>query len=119
MRNFYRALKHSYPYRYRLFLSFASAVCVAALWSLNLSAIFPVLKILSTGKNLQTWVDEEIATYQRKVEGKDDDGKRLLHIQNMKAEIKKLNEKPPDEFRERPAPRMDPGVSVSGGTTGG
>jgi ATP-binding cassette, subfamily B, bacterial MsbA len=100
MRNFYRALKHSWPYRYRLFLSFASALCVAALWSLNLSAIFPVLKILSTGKNLQTWVDEEITTYQKKVDGKDDDGKRLLHIRNMKAEIEKLNEMPPSAGRE-------------------
>jgi ATP-binding cassette subfamily B protein/subfamily B ATP-binding cassette protein MsbA len=100
MRNFYRALKHSWPYRYRLILSVASAVCVAALWSLNLSAIFPVLKILSTGKNLQTWVDEEIAAYQRKVDGKDDDGKRLRHIQNMRSEIEKLNELPPSEARE-------------------
>ncbi len=101
MRNFYRALKLSGPYRSRLILSFASALCVAALWSLNLSAIFPVLKILSTGKNLQTWVDEEIATYQKKVDGKDDGGKRLLHIQNMKAEIQKLNDQPPSAYRER------------------
>src|SRR5687768_4915944 len=100
MRNFYRALKHSWPYRYRLFLSFASALCVAALWSLNLSAIFPVLKILSTGKNLQTWVDEEIASYQRKVKGEEDNGERLQHINNLRAAIEKLSTEPPSDFRD-------------------
>ncbi|HET6572545.1 MAG TPA: ABC transporter ATP-binding protein [Fimbriiglobus sp.] len=100
MRNFYRALKLSGPYRYRLFLSFASALCVAGLWSLNLSAIFPVLKILSTGKNLQSWVDEEIATYQKKVDGKDDGGLRQRHIANLRTAIQKLNEEPPSPFRD-------------------
>lgn len=42
-------------------LSVTAAVCVAVFWSLNLSAIFPVLKILSSGQNLHQWVDNEIA----------------------------------------------------------
>ncbi len=64
MRNFIRGLKQSWPYRSRLILSLLAAVCVSALWSLNLSAIFPVLKILSTDQNLQEWVDKEIGRYQ-------------------------------------------------------
>jgi ATP-binding cassette subfamily B protein/subfamily B ATP-binding cassette protein MsbA len=68
MRNFLRTLKHSWPYRYRLLASVFCALLVAVLWSLNLSAIYPVLKILSTEKNLQQWVDEEIDDYQRELE---------------------------------------------------
>jgi subfamily B ATP-binding cassette protein MsbA len=102
MRNFYRALKHSWPYRYRLILSFSAALCVAALWSLNLSAIYPVLQILSSGKNLQAKLDEEIALYQAKVEGTEERAaERLLHMQNLRAVIQKLNHEPPSNFRDR------------------
>ncbi len=59
MRNFLRTLKYSYPYRYRLLASVICAVMVAVLWSLNLSAIYPVLMILGKDKNLHQWVDEE------------------------------------------------------------
>ncbi|HEY2908695.1 MAG TPA: hypothetical protein VGI99_00525, partial [Gemmataceae bacterium] len=65
MRNFLRTLKYSLPYRYRLIASVACAIVVAILWSINLSAIYPVLKILGTDKNLQQWVDEEIDGAQK------------------------------------------------------
>ena len=70
MRNFLRTLKYSWPYRFRLLASVFCALMVAVLWSLNLSAIYPVLKILSTNKNLQQWVDEEIDDYQQKLDDK-------------------------------------------------
>lgn len=38
---------------------------VAVLWSVNLSAIYPVLKILGTDKNLHQWVDEEYETAEK------------------------------------------------------
>jgi ATP-binding cassette subfamily B protein/subfamily B ATP-binding cassette protein MsbA len=66
MRQFLRVLKYSWPYRYRLLASVFCALMVAALWSLNLSAIYPVLKILSSDKNLQQWIEEEIDTHQKK-----------------------------------------------------
>ncbi len=97
MRNFIRALKLSRPYRYRLILSVVSAFCVAGLWGLNLSAIFPVLKILSSGKNLQEWVDDEIADFQRKV----DEPVRLQHIRNLRSLIQQFNDQPPSEVRDR------------------
>lgn len=68
MRNFLRSLKYSWPYRFRLVASVFCALLVAALWSLNLSFIYPVLKIISGDKNLQQWVDEEITYYQRELE---------------------------------------------------
>ncbi|MBN9122410.1 MAG: ABC transporter ATP-binding protein [Planctomycetes bacterium] len=65
MRNFRRCIWFSWPYRRRLFASVVCALIVAVLWSINLGAIFPVIKVLKTGKNLQQWVDEEIAHHQR------------------------------------------------------
>jgi len=65
MRNFLRTLKYSLPYRYRLLASIVCALFVAVLWSVNLSAIYPVLKILSTDKNLHEWVDDEYETAEK------------------------------------------------------
>lgn len=61
MRNFFRAIGHAWPYRYRLALSLGAAVVVALLWLASLSSIYPVLTILSDDdQNLQSWVATEI-----------------------------------------------------------
>jgi len=61
---------------------------VAALWSLNLSAIYPVLKILSTDKNLQQWVDGEIVDYQRLLDESD------KQVDDIEARLKQLEQDP-------------------------
>ena len=65
MRNFRRSVWFSWPYRRRLVSSIFCALVVAVLWSVNLGAIFPVLKLLSSQKNLQQWADEEIAEHEK------------------------------------------------------
>ncbi|MFO0937280.1 MAG: ABC transporter ATP-binding protein [Gemmataceae bacterium] len=64
MKNFNRILKLSWAYRSQLILSVFCALAVSLTWSLNLSAVYPVMKIFSTGDNLQTWVDKEINTLE-------------------------------------------------------
>src|SRR5262249_43281764 len=66
MKNFLRALRFAWPYRGRLLLSVLCALLAAAFWSLNFTAIYPVLKILGSDQNLQEWVNECIANTQRK-----------------------------------------------------
>lgn len=83
MRNFIRGLKQSWPYRSRLILSVLAAVCVSALWSLNLSLIYPVLKILSTDQNLQDWVDKEIARYNATAT----DPVRIARIDELRSQV--------------------------------
>lgn len=90
MRNFLRTLKYSWPYRYRLAASVGCALAVAVLWSLNLSAIYPVLKILSTDKNLQQWVDEEIDQAQRER----DNPKRLATLETLRARLQLIQQNP-------------------------
>lgn len=102
MRNFLRSLRCSWSYRYRLAASVCCALAVALLWSLNLSAIYPVLKILSTDKNLQQWVDEEIEGHQKEV----DDPLRRAAFEQNKAVLNAIqnNQPVPDpENAERKA----------------
>src|SRR4051812_14587770 len=65
MRNFRRSVWFSWPYRRRLVTSIFCAMAVAVLWSVNLGAIFPVLKLIKTQENLHQWVDREIAEHQK------------------------------------------------------
>ncbi len=92
--NFLRTLKYSWAYRRRFLASIICAGAVAALWSLNLSAIYPVLKILSTDKNLQQWIDDEIDDLQAKL----DDPQRLRRLAELRGHLKAIegNESHPD-----------------------
>ena len=90
MRHFIRTLKFSWAYRYRLMISVLCAFGVAAFWSINLSAILPVLKILSSDKNLQQWVDEEIEAYRKKA----NDPVKLAEIEGLNEQIALLDRNP-------------------------
>jgi ATP-binding cassette subfamily B protein/subfamily B ATP-binding cassette protein MsbA len=68
MKNFLRAFKFAWKYRIRLGVSVACALLAAVFWGLNFTAIYPVLKILGSDKNLQQWVDGEIKRTQSDIE---------------------------------------------------
>jgi len=94
MRNFLRTLKYSLPYRYRLGASVLCAMLVAVLWSINLSAIYPVLKILGTDKNLQQWVDEEHDAAEKKL------NENQVRLDRHKAELNRIVQNPMTPNRE-------------------
>jgi subfamily B ATP-binding cassette protein MsbA len=60
--SFTRLIPYVWPYRKKLLLSTFFAILVAVLWSLNLSAAFPVVKVLMEQQGLKEYVDQEIAT---------------------------------------------------------
>lgn len=64
MKNFLRALRFAWPYRYRVFFSIVCALLAAAFWSLTFTAIYPVLKIIGSNQNLQQWVNTSIEKVQ-------------------------------------------------------
>ena len=88
MKNFLRALKYTWPYRYRVVLSVVCALFAAILWGLNFTAIYPLLKILGTEKNLQTWVDESIFKVEKDTIGLE------KNIDDLKARKAKLEQQP-------------------------
>jgi ATP-binding cassette subfamily B protein/subfamily B ATP-binding cassette protein MsbA len=83
MKNFLRALRCSWPYRGRLGLSIVCAVAAAILWGLNFTAIYPVLKILGTGKNLQDWAEHSIQDTQKAIDKFEGEIKRLSKLQRQ------------------------------------
>lgn len=60
MKNFSRLVRFAWPYRVRFGLSLICACMVALLWGANISAVYPLLKILFYSQNMQTWVIEKI-----------------------------------------------------------
>ena len=81
MKNFIRALKYAWPFRARLAVSVLCAILVGALWSLNFTAIYPILKIFTSGQSLQQWVNSAIDRCQKE------------QIDPAKANIAKIHEK--------------------------
>jgi ABC-type multidrug transport system fused ATPase/permease subunit len=59
MTNFYRVLHFAWPYRARFLLSLLCAFGVALLWGGNLSAVYPVLKVLFHEQSIPQWVRQE------------------------------------------------------------
>jgi ATP-binding cassette subfamily B protein/subfamily B ATP-binding cassette protein MsbA len=66
MRNFLRVLRLSWAYYPRLIIAVLAAAGAAAFWSLNISAAYPVLIVLSNNQSLHRWVDEQIEHYEAK-----------------------------------------------------
>jgi ATP-binding cassette subfamily B protein/subfamily B ATP-binding cassette protein MsbA len=68
MKNFVRALRYCWPYRYRIGLSVVCALCAAVLWGMNFTAIYPVLEILGGDQNLQRHLGVEIDNVQKLID---------------------------------------------------
>jgi ABC-type multidrug transport system fused ATPase/permease subunit len=60
MTNFFRLLTYSWRYRSRFFWSLVCAGVAALMWGANISAVYPLLKILFYSQNVQTWMAEKI-----------------------------------------------------------
>ncbi len=85
MKNFLRALKYAWPYRYRVLLSVLCALLAAILWGLNFTAIYPLLKILGGEENLQSWVNKTIKKVDKETIPPLQD--KIKEIQDKKADL--------------------------------
>ena len=61
--DFRRACRFLYPYRGMVAASIAAAVGSGVFFTVGLSALFPILKVLLNGQTVQQWVRERMATY--------------------------------------------------------
>jgi len=68
MKNFLRSLKFSWVYRRRLVFSLICALLAAAFWGLNLTAVYPVLKLLGSNISMQDWIDQRIEGAQKEID---------------------------------------------------
>src|SRR5216683_4354194 len=67
MKNFLRGLRCAWPYRGRLAMSFVCALIAAILWGSTFTAVSPVLRILVSKKNLQTWAEDRLSETEKKI----------------------------------------------------
>jgi ATP-binding cassette subfamily B protein/subfamily B ATP-binding cassette protein MsbA len=95
MKNFLRALRCSWPYRGRLFLSVICALFAAVLWGLTFTAISPVLSTLIRKQNLEDWAEEGGDQTQAKINALQKD--RAVAA----AAIDELNKLPQDPLRDK------------------
>jgi ATP-binding cassette, subfamily B, bacterial MsbA len=84
MKNFLRALRFSWTYRWRLVISIFCAFIAAGLWGLNLTAVYPVMKILGSNQTLQEWIEQEINNASHAIE------ERSKELEKQKSELKKV-----------------------------
>jgi subfamily B ATP-binding cassette protein MsbA len=96
MRNFLRVLRMSWAYRTRLIVSLVAALLASVCWSLNISAAYPILKVLTQGQSLHEWADEQIAHYEK--EGSDDT--LLKNQERLRREKAELDANPDAPDRE-------------------
>jgi ATP-binding cassette subfamily B protein/subfamily B ATP-binding cassette protein MsbA len=95
MKNFLRAVRCAWPYRVRLIVSILCALLAAVFWSLNFTAIYPVLKIIGSNKNLQEWVDAEIdRTKSKNVDP------WQAKAEDLKDKIEQTQKLPPSKIRD-------------------
>jgi ATP-binding cassette subfamily B protein/subfamily B ATP-binding cassette protein MsbA len=99
-------MRFAWPYRYRLLISGLCALCAAAAWSLNFTAIYPVLKILGADQTLQEWVNTSIQRVQ--TEQLDPLKATLQPLQNAKKQFDQENQQLLEQPRaERDAERLE------------
>ncbi len=98
MKNFLRALRYALPYRKRLILSIFCALIAAVFWGLNFTAIYPVLKLLTTEQTLHVWIDNCIAQQQELIDGLQ---KKLDKLSDREERVKKMSDSPLKDKEER------------------
>ena len=79
-----RLAPYVWPYRKKLLFSTLFAILVAIFWSMNLSAVFPVVKVLMEQQSLPDYVDQEIAIAEAEIE------KRSVTIERIDREIENI-----------------------------
>jgi ATP-binding cassette, subfamily B, bacterial MsbA len=95
MKNFLRALKFALRYRGRLIVSLMCALVAAALWGMSLTAVNPVLQILTSGRNLQQWLDLKMQDVSVEI------AKLEKEIDALAAGKREVEAKPPSSDREQ------------------
>ena len=98
MKNFVRLVWFAWPYRFRFGLSLICALLVALLWSANISAVYPLLKILFyESENCQKWIGQKIVASETDIETID---ARLQELDIMRREADPTSPRLRNHFQE-------------------
>ena len=67
MKNFVRATKLAFRYRWTVLGILLSSLIVAIFWGANLGAVYPIVEVVLKGRSLRDWVDEGIDEAQTNI----------------------------------------------------
>ncbi len=81
MKNFARALKEAWRHRLALVAAVCCSVGVAALWSLNIAALFPIIETTLNGRSIQDWNRDRGAKAQASLDA------HLAEIRDLEQQI--------------------------------
>jgi ATP-binding cassette subfamily B protein/subfamily B ATP-binding cassette protein MsbA len=95
MKNFLRALRCSWPYRWRLAVSLICALVAAILWGGIFTSISPILHILDKKQNLQQWAQASIKDTTARIT--DLEARRKGPVR----EVERIGDQPPTEIRDK------------------
>src|SRR4051794_3163163 len=96
MKNFDRLVRFAWPYRAQFGLSLVCAVLVACLWCANISAVYPLLKILINSENCQQWIAQKIYAMETERLAQ---GARLEEVEFIRAAADLNRPRVKDHFR--------------------
>ena len=68
MKNFLRATKLAFRYRWTVLGILASSLIVAIFWGANLGTVYPIVEVVLKGRSLPAWVDESIDEAQHNID---------------------------------------------------
>lgn len=97
MKHYLQALRFSWPYRGRITASIICALIAAVFWSLNFTAIYPVLKIIGGEQNLQSWANSSIQKVEEQIKPLE---KELADLSKRCAALKAEQEESKERDRE-------------------
>ncbi len=95
MKNFLRAIKYALRYRWRLVISVVCAFVAAALFGLNFSAVYPLLQMMTTERNLQQWIDAEMVEVDAEITKKEQE------LDGLAEKKRVIDALPPSQFRDQ------------------
>src|SRR5262249_48951758 len=103
MKNFLRALRYCWPYRYRQAVSVACALLADALSGLHFPATHPVPQIFGGDQNLQAWAEERVVETQRRIDGDPEKGGEGLQpkLEGLLKQEKEVDGWPDSPLKEK------------------
>jgi ATP-binding cassette subfamily B protein/subfamily B ATP-binding cassette protein MsbA len=107
MKNFLRGLRFTWPYRGRLIASVVCALFAAVLWGINLSAVFPVLKLLENPKTWAEQLDDDIRQL------KTQEGDLQSTLDGARADLQRVQDVENNPRRERDERRLSGSIATS------
>ncbi len=93
MRNFLRALKLTFKYKWNIVGIFISSLLLALCWGGNIATVYPLVQVSFQGETIRGWLDKEITDQNERIQKFSGELQQLLGIEDaFNLSVKERNE---------------------------